>query len=57
MNKENLEQCCINKPILIVEYDVGILGKRKFKVCQEHIRKKPWNQHIITQIQLGGPHA
>ena len=52
MNFENTEQCCEQKPIVEVEYDLGSLGKRKFKVCEKHIQKDPWNRHIISTKEI-----
>lgn len=46
------EQCCNQKPIAIVEYDLGSLGKRIFKVCNFHIKKEPWNRHIISSMEI-----
>lgn len=45
-------RCCNNHPTVIVEYDVGSLGKRKFLVCSIHIRKEPWNKHILSQKEI-----
>ena len=47
------EQCCNEKPIAIIKYDLGSLGTKKFKVCKNHIRKSPWNKHIISQVKFG----
>ena len=52
MNFENTEQCCNNPSIFLIEYDLGSLGTKKFKVCNEHMRKKAWNQHIVSQIKI-----
>jgi len=53
MTYEELEQCCNQKPIAIVEYELDSLGTKKFKVCKNHIRKSPWNKHIVSQVKFG----
>jgi len=53
MNVGDDEQCCNDgDPITIIEYDLGSLGTRKFKVCKKHINKEPWNKHIISQNKI-----
>ena len=52
MKQNNLEQCCNQKPIAIVEYDLGSLGKKKFKVCQKHFHKDPWNRYMLSTKNL-----
>ncbi len=53
MNVKDVEQCCNEgDPITIIEYDLGSLGTKKFKVCKNHIRKSPWNKHIISQVKF-----
>ena len=53
MSSNQISKCCKNESIVINEYDLGSLGKTKFKVCNKHLSKSPWNKHIISQIELG----
>ena len=46
-------RCCKRKPSSKILYDVGTFGERTFLVCDIHIIKKPWNQHIKSQIKVG----
>ena len=52
MNLKEIDQCCRLLPVAIIEYNLGTLGTRKFKVCDYHIKKEPWNKHIISQIRI-----
>ena len=47
------QQCCTNKPVLDVTYDVGTEGERKYLVCSSCILKKPFNMHIKSQKPIG----
>jgi len=47
------EKCCTKQPILVVKYDVGIKGEKKYLVCKNHIQKKPWNCYILSQKPIG----
>lgn len=53
MNFENTEQCCKQRAIVIIEYDLGSLGTKKFRVCKKHRRQANWNSHIVSQVELG----
>ena len=45
--------CCNDVPIIVIEFDVGSFGTRKFKVCKKHLQTEPWNKYIVSQEKLG----
>lgn len=51
--KEEILKCCKVEPALIVEYNLGSLGTRKYRVCDKHINTSPWNMHIISTKKIG----
>lgn len=53
MKQKIIDRCCNESSHAIIEYDLGSLGTRKFKVCAKHINIEPWNKHIISQTRLG----
>ena len=53
MKQKINDRCCTEAPHAIIEYDLGSLGTKKFKVCKNHIRKSPWNKHIVSQVKFG----
>ena len=52
MRINELEQCCNQKPIVIIEYDLGSLGTKQFKICKKHIHMDPWNRYILSTKNL-----
>jgi len=48
-----ISTCCKKISVVLVEYDIGSLGIRTFKVCQEHLQKEPWNKFIISTKNIG----
>ena len=41
--------CCTKLPAALIEYDLGSLGSRKYKVCSDHLKKAPWNRLGVTK--------
>ena len=48
-----MNSCCNEKHVIIIEFDVGSLGTRKFKVCKKHLQIEPWNKYILSQEKFG----
>jgi len=53
LNIKRVGKCCENKPTKSVLYDGSPRENFIMLVCSKHVRKSPFNQHVIKVEKLG----
>jgi len=53
MNDKPVGKCCKGKPTKSILYDGSPRDNFIMLVCSKHVRKSPFNQHVIKVEKLG----